>query len=389
MRFSRPVYRIHPFAGHSQMIHRPLRILHLTAASDAGGLSRYLLDLCGGLVERGHDVILAGERGAWHDRFEKAGWPWIEIPLKGGPLAFWKSVRTLRTYLKQHPVDVIHAHTRRATLLGRRLQVNRKPPLLYTLHLSHMPLNHGRRWLSDFGDHTHAASVDGRQWLLDEHLVPGQRITVIPHGISTERFPVATEADRLAARASLDLSPQDLVAAYVGRLDYPKNVEWLIDLASTSRVTLPHLKILLTGDGPDESALRQAIAAQAVGDRVRMLGARDPLPIYQAADALLLPSQREGFSLVTAEAMSVGVPVLRTHTSGTAETIVENVTGQSTSIDHDAFIVAAIAFLSDPQRLRSMGHAAASHVREHLTSQNQIDRTVTLYRQLISYTSSC
>ena len=371
------------------MIHRPLRILHLTAASDAGGLSRYLLDLCGGLVERGHDVILAGERGAWHDRFEKAGWPWIEIPLKGGPLAFWKSVRTLRTYLKQHPVDVIHAHTRRATLLGRRLQVNRKPPLLYTLHLSHMPLNHGRRWLSDFGDHTHAASVDGRQWLLDEHLVPGQRITVIPHGISTERFPVATEADRLAARASLDLSPQDLVAAYVGRLDYPKNVEWLIDLASTSRVTLPHLKILLTGDGPDESALRQAIAAQAVGDRVRMLGTRDPLPIYQAADALLLPSQREGFSLVTAEAMSVGVPVLRTHTSGTAETIVENVTGQSTSIDHDAFIVAAIAFLSDPQRLRSMGHAAASHVREHLTSQNQIDRTVTLYRQLISYTSSC
>ena len=179
------------------------------------------------------------------------------------------------------------------------------------------------------------------------------------------------------------------MAAYVGRLDYPKNVEWLIDLASTSRVTLPHLKILLTGDGPDESALRQAIAAQAVGDRVRMLGTRDPLPIYQAADALLLPSQREGFSLVTAEAMSVGVPVLRTHTSGTAETIVENVTGQSTPIDHDAFIVAAIAFLSDPQRLRSMGHAAASHVREHLTSQNQIDRTVTLYRQLISSTSSC
>ena len=121
---------------------------------------------------------------------------------------------------------------------------------------------------------------------------------------------------------------------------------------------------------------------------MQMLGARDPLPIYQAADALLLPSRREGFSLVSAEAMSVGVPVLRTHTSGTAETIVENVTGQSTPIDHDSFIATAIAFLSDPQRLHTMGRAAAVHMREHLTSQNQIDRTVSLYRRLISSSPS-
>ena len=361
---------------------KPLRILHITAGSDAGGLSRYLLDLCAGLVKQGHEVVLAGERGAWHDRFEKAGWPWIEVPLKGGPLAFWKSVRTLRSFMAQHPVDVIHAHTRRATLLGRRLQTQGIPKLLYTLHLSHLPLNRGRRWLSDFGDHTHAASTDGRQWLLDEHLVSDDRITVIPHGIDASRFPMASDADRHVARALLGLSAEDLVAVYVGRLDYPKNVDWLIDLAADSRSKLPTLKILLAGDGPDESAIRQLVAARKVGDRVRLLGHRDPLQIYQTADALLLPSLREGFSLVTGEAMSVGLPVLRTNTSGTAELIVENVTGRSTPIEHDAFINTSIKFLSDPQKLRQMGQAGARHVRANLTFEHQLQSTLRLYNQL-------
>ena len=117
--------------------------------------------------------------------------------------------------------------------------------------------------------------------------------------------------------------------------------------------------------------------------RVQLLGHRDPLPIYEAADALLLPSLREGFSLVTAEAMSVGVPVLRTRTSGTGELIVENVTGRSTPIEHDAFVAAAIEFLADPIKLREMGAAGAKHVREHLTFDLQFDRTMAMYRRLL------
>ena len=42
--------------------------------------------------------------------------------------------------------------------------------------------------------------------------------------------------------------------------------------------------------------------------------------------------------------MGVGVPVLRTRTSGTSELIVENVAGRSTPIEHDAFVAAAIEF---------------------------------------------
>src|SRR6059058_1808182 len=100
---------------------RPLRILHLTLGADAGGLSRYITTLGAAMVAQGHDVTAAGDTGAWQWAFDQAPFPYIQIPLKGGPLSFWKCVRHLREHLRAHPVDMIHTHYRRATLLARRL----------------------------------------------------------------------------------------------------------------------------------------------------------------------------------------------------------------------------------------------------------------------------
>ena len=81
--------------------------------------------------------------------------------------------------------------------------------------------------------------------------------------------------------------------------------------------------------------------------------------------------------------MCTGVPVLRTRTSGTTETIIENITGQSCDIDQKAFVAAAINFLKDPAALRKMGESAAGHVRQNLTFEKQFLRTVELYQSLL------
>src|SRR5205823_12225156 len=136
------------------------------------------------------------------------------------------------------------------------------------------------------------------------------------------------------------------VAAYVGRLDTPKNEEWLLDVAERSRASIPNLKILVAGGGPHEADFRREIVRRNLAERVLALGEReDPLSVYQAAEALLLPSQREGFSLATAEAMSVGLPVCRTRTAGAAELVVEGVIGRTTAIERVAFVSGAIVYL--------------------------------------------
>lgn len=366
---------------------KPLRILHVTAGSDAGGLSRYIHDLCSAMHAQGHEVAVAGERGAWHWLFEKEHWPWIDVPIKSLPLTGWRTTRILRAYLAKHPADVIHTHYRRGTLLARRLQKldqsSARVPVLYTVHLSHISIGWPRRMLTDFGDQTHAASVQARDWLLNDAHVPADHVTVIPHGIDPTRYPQADAQVRTAAREALGLTAADRVALFVGRLDYPKNIRWMLDFAATGGAVMPDLRVLLLGDGPEEARLRAEVTARGLDGRVRMLGHRDdPLPIYQAADALLLPSLREGFSLVTAEAMSVGIPVLRTRTSGSQELIVEGVTGRSVPIERDDFVAGATEFLADREKLAEMGRAAARHVREHFTFDRQLAQTLALYRRL-------
>ena len=330
----------------------------------------------------GHQVAVAGAPGAWHWLFEKAPWPWITVPFQGGLPGLWRTVRELRAYLSRHPVDVIHTHYRRATLVGRRLQTAGRPTLLYTLHLSHISLNWPRNLFTDFGDHVHVASVDAARWLQAAGRIPADRITTIPHGIDTSRFSVAGAQEKAAARKHLDVPEACRLAAYVGRFDDPKNEDWILDLAAATRQVLPDLQLLLVGEGPHESRLRKRIVNENLRDRLRLVPRCDPLLIYHAIDALLLPSTREGFSLVCAEAMSCGVPVLRTRTSGTSELIIEGVTGRSVPIDHDAFIRAAIEFLNDRQELQKMGTAAADHIRSHYTFDQQVQSTIELYRRL-------
>src|SRR5439155_3492145 len=119
---------------------RPLHILHLTAGSDAGGLSRYIYDMSLAMHERGHRITVAGERGAWHSLFEGAPWPWIELPLKGGPLALYRSAAVLEKYIRDNPVDLIHAHYRRTTLVSRKLKRRLGVPTLFTLHVTGISL---------------------------------------------------------------------------------------------------------------------------------------------------------------------------------------------------------------------------------------------------------
>src|SRR4051794_36370012 len=181
---------------------RPLHILHLTLGADAGGLSRYITDLSLAMHKLGHQISVAGDTGAWQWLFDSMPFPYVKIPLKGGLLAFRKSVRTMHDYLREHPVDLIHTHYRRATLLGRRLQRAQSPalqgrgsppPLLYTIHLSHISLNFPRNLFTDFGDHSHVASPEARDWLINDAHVPPERISLIPHGVDVDRFAVTDE----------------------------------------------------------------------------------------------------------------------------------------------------------------------------------------------------
>jgi glycogen(starch) synthase len=236
--------------------------------------------------------------------------------------------------------------------------------------------------LSDFGDHVHAPSQDARRWLEEDAQVAAEKITVIPHGVDVSRYPRRDAAVKAAARKKLGIDSSDILAAFVGRLDFPKNPDWMIDVAEASRAALPNLKIIIAGDGPDAPAMRRTIVQRNLSDRIITPGESDALTVYQASDALLSSSLREGFGLVCAEAMCVGLPVFRTHTGGSEEMIIEGVTGRSVPVDRKLFVAEALKFLADRENLEKMGQGAAELIRSEFTLDRQIDRTIELYRKI-------
>ena len=361
-------------------------ILHLFIGSVPGGVLRYVVDIAEASVAAGQTVVLAGQKGDWHSLVERASLPWLEIPIRGGVLDLWRSSRLVADLVRKRGVGVIHAHHRRATLVARvvqwQLRNEQRLPILYTLHAINMPMGIPWRWLSSFGDHCHAPSVVARRWLVDIAKIDENAITVIPHGVHPERFPRTDINRRHAAREFLHLPQHAPVAAFVGRLDDPKNEAWVVGLAAECRRRGMDVRFLIAGDGPNRTILEQQIKGLGLEDRVKMLGECDPVKAYHAADLLVSPSSHEGFSYVCAEAMCCGVPVLRTRTGGTEEMVVENVTGRSCPIDREAFIAAGVEMLQQPERLAEMGMLAARHVRKELTFDRQASETLGLYRRL-------
>ncbi|MFG0247706.1 MAG: glycosyltransferase family 4 protein [Phycisphaeraceae bacterium JB051] len=359
-----------------------LRILHLTAGSDLGGVSRYLLDICRATQQNGHEVTIAGQQGAWHEAFLQTNIKWVEAPMAGDLLTLRRTGRNLGRLLENEHYDLICAHYRKSAMVGRQLARQWDIPMLFTLHLTDIPMSLPWRWLSDFGDHAHAPSKLAKEWLMSAAKLTAQQITVVPHGVDTQHFLPATPSKKAQARTNLVLPPDRTIGGYIGRFDVPKNHMWLIDLAIECRKRLPEVMILMAGDGPDTGKLRDALYQNQLFDHLRILSYRDPLMLYHAVDALLLPSAAEGFSLSCCEAMSCGLPVLRTQTAGYHEQIVEGVTGVSVPVDHDTFIEESLSFLADQQRLIKMGEQAADHVRESLRFDQQVAATLELYQRL-------
>ena len=342
-------------------------VLHLLSNAAAGGLTGYVLDLARAHRAAGVDARCAGGGGAWLDRFVEAEVPYTVTPtdpILGPPI--------LRHKLGGWRPDLFHAHFRKTVLLARAMQDRDRTPVLYTLHLSHMPtggplsLLVGDLW----GDHTHVASDDAADWLYG-HVPPG-RVTVIPHGVDVQRFIPPSPERRAEVRAMFGIPNSATVAAYVGRLEHPKNVHWLRDCLADNDTHL-----LVAGDGPDRPVLEGR-------DRIHLLGETDPLPVYQAADVLLLPSEREGFALVAAESIACGTPVIRTRTSGTTATIREGVTGHVAEVgDREAFAKLVRAILVKDGWLGKLRPRCRAFAVEHLDHRQQSAATLDLYKTLI------
>jgi UDP-glucose:(heptosyl)LPS alpha-1,3-glucosyltransferase len=206
-----------------------------------------------------------------------------------------------------------------------------------------------------FGVNRSAAFVgvsDGVSAELREHYPElAGRVLSIHNGVDTDAFaPRAREHEARALREQLGIAADRLVAVFVGSEWERKGLEPLIHALASARAW----DVVVAGDG-DRARYQQLADSLGVGAAIHWLGVTNDVSlVYSLADAFVLPSSYETFSLVTFEAAASGLPLLATPVSGVRELIEDGRNGFT--IDRRAETIA--------RRLSQLGEDAA--LRERL-----------------------
>ena len=203
-------------------------------------------------------------------------------------------------------------------------------------------------------------------------------VIAIHNGVDLERFEPGRWGEQARAeRERLHLGEREPVALFVGGEWERKGLRPAIEALPGA----PGWTLAVAGDG-DRSHFETLARSLGVGDRIRWLGVqREVAPLYAMADAFLLPTSYETFSLATFEAAASGLPLLVTPVNGVRELLEPGVNGFF--IDRrPAGISEALRQLSDdPGRRLEMGRAARrSSLR--FGWQNTVELHRGLYRRL-------
>ncbi len=300
-------------------------LLHLIHGLTVGGAEVDLITKSVALVQQyGYDITVCClmRRGELAARAESAGVSVI------GPLmrhrydvsAYWQ----LRQMFLSRSWPLVHTHLFASNLIGcaavATLPPAQRPRLIASEHAM------AQRWgrLSLLADRhiiqRHAAIITvPSQAAAASYAARGirpQSLHVMPNAIDTHRF---EQLDHAAARAQvrqeLNVPPVAFLIGTVCRLQAVKGLPVLLKAIQS----LPAY-LIIAGDGPEREHLASIIRAQALHERVKLLGRRSDVPqLLAAMDAFVLPSYSESFGIAVAEALLMETPVVATSVGGVPE----------------------------------------------------------------------
>jgi glycogen synthase len=273
--------------------------------------------------------------------------PWL-APLLVGSMA-----RALRGAARD--ADLVHVHwlpNAAAAVLARK-------PYVVTLHGTDMALAARAPRLARPLVRRARAVIAVSGVLADAARSLGARdVTVIPNGID---LPTSTRKPA---------EPPHVL--YAGRLSPEKGIEELAAIANG-------LPLDVVGDGPLRDRIPQA----------RGFVPREELErAYDDAAVVAVPSRREGFGVVAAEAMAHGRPVVASAVGGLLDLVIDGETGLLVPPrDPQALRGALERLLADAELRARLGAAARARVAELCDWDRVTAETLAVYRRALAHSS--
>lgn len=135
--------------------------------------------------------------------------------------------------------------------------------------------------------------------------------------------PIDTEDILLKASQPIDINiPSSFNIVSVGRLVPQKGYDRLIPIVGKLRREGKDVQLFLIGEGVERKYLESIIKKEGLQEAVHLMGfQKNPYALMSKMNLFVCSSRAEGYSLVIAEAMTLGLPVVSTDCAGPNELI--------------------------------------------------------------------
>lgn len=298
----------------------------------------------------------------------RLGYAYYTVPVAlktgGDPLRVLRVACRLYSILKQGNFDLVHTHGYFADICCL--------PIAKLLGLPSISTCHGfipNDWklkiynlLDTFALRLCKTVIAVSEGIKDELIssgIQGSRIVVIPNAVEVHYGEDKLRIRRQDKRHFLDISPEEFIVGYMGRLSEEKGLILLVEAVAGLRDAAVPVKLLIVGDGSERTALEQLVRAKALENAVIFAGFQADIENWLSAfDVFVLPSLTEGTPMALLEAMAAGVPVIATAVGGVPMVITDGIDGLLVPSGNVEAISEKILCLKDDLELqRRLGRA--------------------------------
>lgn len=217
--------------------------------------------------------------------------------------------------------------------------------------------------------------------VIKEHIakIIDKPVSVIPFGIDIQDFS-PKKVDSL-------FEPGTFVIGCIKSLESLYKIDVLIRAFALSQQQHPELRLMIIGEGSQESKLKQLCTELKIKDKVVFTG-RIPFHeisrYYNMLNIFVNISEYESFGVSVIEAMACALPVIVSNVGGLNEIVENESIGIKVNVnDIEATSNAINQLFSDPQALKKMGEEARKHVVSRYNWESNLQTMIEHYQSLI------
>ena len=202
----------------------------------------------------------------------------------------------------------------------------------------------------------------------------GGRVGLIPNGVDIAQFYPGSEQKKW-----------DATVVCIAKLRHQKGIDILLPAWRSLVKRMPEARLVIVGDGPLYSSLRELAGDLGIAASVEFAGLCTDVPAQLRRGRIaVFPSRWEGMPNGLLEAMSAGLACIATRVSGSEDLLGRNERGLLVEPgDSEELASALLHLLRNPELVRRYGQAARRHVEQRHGFSSVMDRQIELYSELI------